>query len=283
MRILVVGASGLVGAAAIRALAAEGVVVRALRHHREPGCAAEVVAGDLDDPASLAAAVRDVDVVVHAGGAMDLPRERLDAVHAAGTEALATAAAAARVARMVLVSTTAVYPPGRLVGIDEDHPVGPATPYAHAKLAAERRARAHLADRLTVLRAVSVYRSGPCPFVAQARAVLAGPIPDLPAANPPIDLVHADDLAAAIVTAALEASPGGTYHVAGRPAPFRDLVECLADAAGIPVQWSCAEVSPALLELASIERSVAIDRARAALSFRPSRDWRRELTAALGP
>jgi len=282
-RILVVGASGLVGAAAVRVLAAEGHTVRALQHRRAPEGAHETVAGDLYDRATLARAVAGTDAIVHAGGAMTGSAAELRAVHVEGTQALAAAAAAANVARFVMIGTTAVHPPGRLVRIDEDHPVGPADPYASAKLEAEECVRARFGSRATVLRAVTVYRTGPCPFVRAATAAVQGAIPDVEGVDPPIDLVHADDLAAATLRA-LACRSGGVYHVTGPAAPFRALVTVVARALGTSVAWAKpgSRAFPAgLLELASVERTVTAERAHRVLGFAPRRAWEPELTRAI--
>ncbi|HEX6837976.1 MAG TPA: NAD(P)-dependent oxidoreductase [Polyangia bacterium] len=70
--VLVTGAFGNLGAATVEALLADGRRVRALRFRSEGGAVArrwrgrvEVVDGDVRAPATLAAAVRGVDVVVH--------------------------------------------------------------------------------------------------------------------------------------------------------------------------------------------------------------------------
>lgn len=72
MTVLVTGAFGNVGAATVEALLAAGHRVRALRFGDEARALArrwrgrvEIVAGDVRVPATLAAAVRGVDVVVH--------------------------------------------------------------------------------------------------------------------------------------------------------------------------------------------------------------------------
>ena len=72
MKILVTGATGLVGHAIAKKLAAKGETVTALV--RDPDAAARklsgvsLVRGDIVDPASLAPAMRDVELVFHAAG-----------------------------------------------------------------------------------------------------------------------------------------------------------------------------------------------------------------------
>jgi uncharacterized protein YbjT (DUF2867 family) len=110
--ILVVGARGQMGGAIARRLLAEGAAVRAMS--RDPGklgalkeAGAEVVAGDLRDPASLARACTGADRLVttaHAsGGAGDNAPERVDGE---GNRHLIDAAREAGVGHVVFISNS---------------------------------------------------------------------------------------------------------------------------------------------------------------------------------
>jgi uncharacterized protein YbjT (DUF2867 family) len=72
-RLLVVGATGAIGRLAVAAAVRQGFDVRALARDPEraraivPGV--EIVHGDLEDPATLTAAVRDIDAIVFTHGA----------------------------------------------------------------------------------------------------------------------------------------------------------------------------------------------------------------------
>lgn len=71
-RVLVIGATGGIGRLAVAAAARHGLQVRAFARDLErarkllPGV--DVVQGDLEDPASLTAAVQDVDAIVFTHG-----------------------------------------------------------------------------------------------------------------------------------------------------------------------------------------------------------------------
>lgn len=109
MRVLVTGATGFVGPKIVHALRAEDRDVRALvrapaRGARLAGWGAELVTGDITDPASLRAAVEGCTHVVHLvavikGSAGDFHR-----VMTEGTEHLVAAAKDAGVERFVLMS-----------------------------------------------------------------------------------------------------------------------------------------------------------------------------------
>src|SRR5690606_27133559 len=124
---LVVGATGTLGGSIakrllaagdrVRVLVREGSPARAANPRTEPdelaGAGAEVVTGDLRDPASLRAALAGVDVVVStASGTKRAPPDTTATVDAEGTANLAAAAAASGVRKLVLVSAAGVAPPG---------------------------------------------------------------------------------------------------------------------------------------------------------------------------
>jgi NADH dehydrogenase len=111
---LVVGATGLLGGEIARLLAADGRPVRAMvrassdlaRVERLRELGAEIVAGDLRDAASLAAACAGVSVVISGATAIVSPNEgdTLEAVDRDGQISLVEAAERARVARFIYVS-----------------------------------------------------------------------------------------------------------------------------------------------------------------------------------
>ncbi|PZS33160.1 MAG: NADH-binding protein, partial [Pseudonocardiales bacterium] len=89
--VLVTGASGFVGSRLAEALVADGHRVRAMTR-RPDGYdgAGEPMAGDVDDPASLSAALTGIDVayyLVHALGSDDFESRDADAARAFGVAA----------------------------------------------------------------------------------------------------------------------------------------------------------------------------------------------------
>src|ERR1700753_411115 len=111
MKILITGATGKVGSRLCKRLAQRGDQVRALV--RDPARAGDLrdhgvalATGDLTDAASLTAAVRDVDAVVHCAAFFrGATPEQAHAVNDLGTQHLASAARAASVKRFVFTST----------------------------------------------------------------------------------------------------------------------------------------------------------------------------------
>jgi nucleoside-diphosphate-sugar epimerase len=145
-KILITGGSGFLGINLVRHLLAKGETdLRSLDlapfDYPERG-RVDIRAGDIRDPAAVAAAMRGVNWVVHTAAALPLYRkEDILSTDVDGTRNLLAAAAAAGVERFVHVSSTAVY------GIPDHHPlletdrlqgVGP---YGEAKILAEEECR----------------------------------------------------------------------------------------------------------------------------------------------
>jgi nucleoside-diphosphate-sugar epimerase len=157
VRVLVTGATGLIGCHAAARLAADGHAVRALVRDPAklarvlapfPGAAARVEAqrGDLGDPAALAAALAGCEGVLHCAGVFShaLARaEELRRVNVEGARAVLAAAAEAGADPIVHVSSLVALrfpPPGPMQSAED--PVGrPRAMYGATKARAEEIAR----------------------------------------------------------------------------------------------------------------------------------------------
>lgn len=136
MRVLVIGATGRLGGRLARTLLADGYTVRAASRTPQSlddlrSLGAEVVHCDLRRPGTITAAVRGVDVVVHAAHALVPPDgdNRTADVDGAGVRELLEAAARSRTGHVVLSS---------LRGGRPDHP----SEFFRHKAAAEEKLRA---------------------------------------------------------------------------------------------------------------------------------------------
>lgn len=152
MRVLVTGGAGFIGSHSVAALLAAGHAVRVL-DNLSTGLAAQVplpaelVVGEVTDPATAVAVVAGCQAVLHLAALVSVP-ESLErpletfAVNTTGTAMLLEAARRAGVGRLVLASTCAVY--GDLPGVkDEQAPLLPMAPYSASKLMAEELARCY--------------------------------------------------------------------------------------------------------------------------------------------
>jgi len=155
LRILVTGATGLIGCHAAARLAAGGHAVRALVRDPAklarvlapfPGADVEAVAGDLGDAGSVAKALAGCEGVLHCAGVFShelAAAERLSRANVEGARAVLGAAAEAGARAIVHVSSLVAlrFPPS---GPEQraDDPVGePRAMYGATKAAAERIAR----------------------------------------------------------------------------------------------------------------------------------------------
>jgi nucleoside-diphosphate-sugar epimerase len=137
------GGAGFLGLHLARRLLADGHDVRTLDvaplDDPELERSVDAVLGDIRRPAQARALVAGADVLVHAAAALPIrgAREEIRSVNVDGTATLLAAALEAGVARVILISTTAVY------GIPETHPIGENAPlhgvghYGRSKIEAE--------------------------------------------------------------------------------------------------------------------------------------------------
>jgi UDP-glucose 4-epimerase len=224
LSVAVTGASGLVGQPLVQALADHAAVARvvALDVRVPEGAhrAAEFHRVDIAG-APLAPILRDVDVVVHLAGVVDpiLDESLMARVNVGGTRNVLAAAATVGVQRIVRVSSASVYGAwaNNPVPLDERAPLRPNPSFSPAVQGAEvERILAewsldHSDVVTTTLRSAPVV--GPGAERLPARIILGRPALRVRGANPPVQVVHVDDLVAALTLAATTDLPG-VYNVA---------------------------------------------------------------------
>jgi nucleoside-diphosphate-sugar epimerase len=121
VKVLVTGATGFLGGHLVDECARRGDQIRVLvrpgsdRNQLDTVAGLEYAVGDLSEPATLPAAVHDVDVVLHSAGLVrDFgATEQFRTANLVASENLVTAACAAGVARFVYVSSPSVVMTGR--------------------------------------------------------------------------------------------------------------------------------------------------------------------------
>lgn len=151
VRVLVTGGAGFIGSNLARALLARGDDVRVLDNFSTGNRGnlagleqdVELVEGDLRSYERVHAAVRGVEVVFHQGALPSVPRSVQDpltttAVNVEGTLNVLLAARDEGVRRIVNASSSSVYGNGGALPRAESQLPDPISPYAVAKLAAER-------------------------------------------------------------------------------------------------------------------------------------------------
>ena len=130
-KVLVVGGTGFIGPKIVHALRAQDREVRVLvrrpeRATRVAGWGAEIVAGDVTDPASLHSAVEGCTDVIHLVAIIQGREAEFHRIMTEGTKHLVAAAQAAGVQRFTLMSAATA-----------DDPANHGIPYYAAKWAEE--------------------------------------------------------------------------------------------------------------------------------------------------
>jgi nucleoside-diphosphate-sugar epimerase len=207
---------------------------------RALGCA--LVPGGLEDDEALAALVDGCSIVFHVAGIVAArSHDEFLRVNRDGAAKLARAAARARVARLVLVSSLAVTGPSRPGELRrEDSGDEPLTAYGRSKQAGEQAAR-ETGVPLTIVRPSAVYGPGDRSFLALFRAAARGIVPLLGAGRQELTLLHVRDLALALVAAAESSATLERIYHAGHPTPVtqRALAAAIGRAVGRGVRCVC--------------------------------------------
>jgi uncharacterized protein YbjT (DUF2867 family) len=190
MRVMVVGASGLIGAAVCARLAARGDGIVAIVHRpADLGLVrAEAVQIDLAaaTEAGWAAHLSGVDAVVNCAGVLqDGPGESTHGVHVMGTTALFRACERAGLRRVVHVSA---------VGVDRATP----TEFSRTKLAGDQALMERDLDWV-ILRPSIVIGRAAYGGSALLRALAAAPVAPIMPGTGPLQIVHLDDVVDAVM------------------------------------------------------------------------------------
>ncbi|MGW1670800.1 NAD-dependent epimerase/dehydratase family protein [Streptomyces sp. NPDC002324] len=300
MRVLVAGATGVVGHPLVGALRARGhhvsVLVRQGSRGRAPE-ADEVVVADALDRAAVLSAVSAArpEAVVHQLSALRLLGDDPPGAFALtarlrteGTAHLVEAAREAGARRLVAQSIAFAAAPAGEPVLDEDAPLYVDAP--DPGWASTVRAVAELERRVTgdgpqgvVLRYGTLYgpRTAYARTGATARAVLAGRLPLAGGGAGIMSFLHVEDAVGAAVTA-VESDATGVFHVTDDdPAPAAQWLPHLARTLAAPSPRTVpAALAPRLLgwfmaHQLNAAHGAANDRARTALGWKPARpSWR---------
>jgi len=165
----------------------------------------ELVHGDLTQPKTLSRAVENVDGVVHCAGLTRARRpEAFFAVNAEGTRHLCEACAQmdGRMRQLVMIGSLAALGPadGPDAPVTEDnlpHPVGP---YGRSKLAGQQIATSYRNRfSVTILLPPALYGPADADFLTCFRLIKRGVMPLVGQKARSLSLLHAEDLARAVV------------------------------------------------------------------------------------
>lgn len=243
MKILVTGASGLLGGGVARALAERGDSVTVLQR-RPAGLGLPEVLADVADAAAVRHACAGHDAVVHLAAKVNVvgPWSQYQRVNVDGTRAVLDACRIAGVSRLVHVSSPSVAHHGSaLVGVgaelaDPDQARGP---YARSKAMAEQLALAADGNELAVLvvRPHLVWGPGDTQLVARiVERGRRGRLPLIGSGAALVDSTYVTNAVDALVAAVDRCGPvhGRALVVSnGEPRPIAELLTGFCDAAGV--------------------------------------------------
>ena len=275
MRILIVGC-GYVGMEVARALVRMGHDVHGVRRSPEGlrALASENIhplAGDVSDPASVAAWPRNWDLVVNAasssGGGVDAYRR----VYLDGTRNLASHLEGAGLGRFVHVGSTSVYGQADGSWVDEASPAQPGSDSARVLVEAEHVllvAAQSSSFPAVLLRVSGIYGPGR----GHARQQLLRGEARLDGDGSRwLNMIHRDDVAAAVLAAATSGQPGRVYNVTDdEPVRQRDFLEWLAALHGLPMPGPGHGGEGRSTTRARTDKRVSNRRLREELGWRPT-------------
>jgi nucleoside-diphosphate-sugar epimerase len=244
--VLVTGASGTIGRRLVPALVAAGHQVRAMIRsdaaaQTAAAAGAEPVHGDVTDPASLSAAVRGCEVVIHAAGRMggSSAVEPFLPVNVTGTRNMLAAAAGAQVRRFIYLGAamSLLGSPRPITGADESWPLQQprCSGYAASKTRADQAVQAANGPQMAtvVVRPGWVWGTADDPQAASfVQAVRAGQMRLIDGGRHRIVATHMDNAIHAVVLA-IDHGSGGYYVFDDGSTTVRDFLAGLLHAHGL--------------------------------------------------
>lgn len=243
MKVLVTGASGLLGRLTAEALAARGDDVTVLQR-RPSGLHLPEVLGDVADPSAVAEAVRGHDAVVHLAAKVDVVGRwrEYERANVQGTTNIVQACRAAGVGRLVHVSSPSVAHTGTAIvgaGADPADPRRARGHYARSKAMAEQVALAADGGALAVVavRPHLVWGPGDTQLIARiVERARAGRLPVVGSGAALIDSTYVTNAVDALVAALdrCDTARGAAYVVSnGEPRPVGELIGDICRASGV--------------------------------------------------
>jgi nucleoside-diphosphate-sugar epimerase len=244
MKVLITGATGLLGGHLLQELQQLGEQIRALvlpTENAEKLLAqgVEVVRGDITDADTLAPAVKDIELVFHLAGMMGVNRPLAEyrLVNVAGSENLYRAAQAAGVRRFVHTSSHTVYGLGHARFLSEGDALRPdPDPYSISKAEGDRLMRRLMHNspvETVIIRPGTFFGPGDrLHFGRIAQRMKHGKGVIIGRGNNALPFCYVTDVAQGFLLAAYHKNaPSNVYNIShDRPLTQRELFNAVADA-----------------------------------------------------
>jgi len=245
-RVLVTGASGFVGSAVARALAARGDEVSVLMRETSPrtnmaGIDCRIVVGDMRDAQSMAKAVDGARYVFHVAADYRLwarDPEEIVRNNLQGARAVMEAARITGVERIVYTSSVAALKPVAGMAVDESSRHSEQTvigAYKKSKLVAERLVERMAQEGLPVVIVSPSTPIGPRDIkpTPTGRIIVQAANGGMPAfVDTGLNLVHVDDVAEGHLLALAKGRIGENYILGGEDVRLKDMLAIIAPLVG---------------------------------------------------
>jgi dihydroflavonol-4-reductase len=248
VKVFVTGGTGFIGGALVRRLRARGDDVVALLRTPAKGAALEelgctLVAGDLGDERAIRAGMEGCDAAVHAAAIYEVgippaARKPMQEANVGGTERVLGAALEAGIGKVVYVSTVGAFgnTHGQVVDESYENPADNFTSeYEKTKWEAHQVAKRLIGEGLpcVIVQPGGVYGPGDTSSIGvMLNQFLDGKMPLIPFPDLGICLTHVEDIAAGILQALDQGTPGEAYVLSGPVTTVREAIETVASETG---------------------------------------------------
>src|SRR6266516_3266555 len=246
MKVLITGATGLLGGHLLQALRQRGEQIRALvlpveNAERLTAQGIEVVRGDVTDAGTLAPALKGIEIIIHLAGMMGVNRPLADyrLVNVTGSENLYRAAQAAGVRRFVHTSSHTVYGLGHGRFLTEQDALRPdPDPYGITKAEGDRLTRRLLLEsdvETVILRPGTFFGPGDrLHFGRMAQRIKSGKGVIIGRGDNALPFCYVTDVAQGFLLAAYhEKAAGNVYNITNdHPLTQQEIFDAIADAIG---------------------------------------------------
>lgn len=248
MKVFVTGGTGFIGGEVVRQLRARGDEVVCLIRNPEKGrkaagLGAQLVSGDLGNEKAIRDGMTGCDAVIHAAAVYEvgipaLQRAAMKEANVGGTERVLGAALAAKIPKVVYVSTVGIFGDthGQVVDESYEHPAREfSSCYEQTKWEAHQVAKRLIAEGLpcVIVQPGGVYGPGDTSSIAQLLdQFLSGKMPLIPFPDLGICLSHVEDIATGIILGLDKGRAGEAYVISGPATTVREAIAVVAEVTG---------------------------------------------------
>ncbi len=248
MKVFITGGTGFIGGEVVRQLRARGDEVVCLVRNPEKGkkvaeLGAQLVSGDLSNEKSIRDGMAGCDAVIHAAAVYEVgiptsQRAAMKEANVGGTERVLGAALAAKIPKVVYVSTVGIFgnTDGKIVDESYEHPAKDFTScYEQTKWEAHQVAKRLIGEGLpcVIVQPGGVYGPGDTSSIAQLLdQFLSGKMPMIPFPDLGICLSHVEDIATGIVLGLDKGRTGEAYVISGPATTVREAIGVVSEVTG---------------------------------------------------